>query len=406
MPESRGWPVVVTGCIGSAVGLAALPFYGLSSFMKPLEQEFGWSRTQIGLASTCLTIGLFTTAPFIGYACDRLGIRRVVLPSIVLLAACLAALSLIGPGVWSLYVGYLLMAVLGSGTTPVTYSAAVAPRYSRRRGLALGLTLAGTGLAGVFAPRILTAVIASHGWRSGWLVMSGFALIAWPLAFRFLRSSPTAHGEVSRGAGSALAEPMGHTLREASRDYRFWVIAGAFFAISLGISGLILNMIVMLEDAGLPAARAAATASLIGVGVIAARVSVGYLLDRFFAPAVGTCVFLITAAGCWLLATNGPSTATLAAFLIGFAMGSEVDLIAYLVARYFGLRQYGAINGWGYSSYNVGAALSPFLVGSLFAATGGYAVPLECAAVLCSLGGLSLLALGPYEPSRTGVSKY
>jgi MFS family permease len=313
----------------------------------------------------------------------------------VLLAACLAALSLIGPGVWSLYVGYLLMAVLGSGTTPVTYSAAVARRYSRRRGLALGLTLAGTGLAGFFAPRILTAVIASHGWRSGWLVMSGFALIAWPLGFRFLRSSPAAHSE--GGYGAAIAELTGHTLREALSSYRFWVIAGSFFVISLGISGLILNMIAMLEDAGLTASHAAATASLIGVGVIAARISVGYILDRLFAPAVGTCVFLITAGGCWLLATNGPATATWAAFLIGFAMGSEVDLIAYLVARYFGLKQFGAINGWGYSSYNVGAALSPFLVGSLFAATRGYAVPLECAAVLCSLGGLALLALGPYE---------
>jgi MFS family permease len=316
----------------------------------------------------------------------------------VLFVASVAALSRIGPHVWSLYVGYLIMAMLGSGTTPVTYAAAVAGRYSKRRGFALGITLAGTGLAGFFAPRILTAVIAAEGWRAGWLVMAGLALIALPFSYCFLRNTP-AQSDIADDASvasSAAREATGYTLREALRTYRLWVIAGSFFIISLGISGLILNMIAMLEDAGLPAARAAATASSIGIGVIAARVSVGYVLDRLFAPAVGCCVFLITAGGCWLLAVSGPTTATWAAFLIGFAMGAEVDLIAYLVARYFGLRQYGAINAWGYSSYNVGAALSPFLIGALFSATGGYTVPLELAAVLCALGGLALLTLGSY----------
>ncbi|MEP7247059.1 MAG: MFS transporter [Gammaproteobacteria bacterium] len=395
---SRVWGVVAASSIGCAAGLAALPFYGLSSFMMPLERVFGWTRSQIGLASTCLTIGIFVLVPYVGRACDRFGVRRVVLPSIVALAAALALLCFMGPHVWSLYAGYGLVAILGAGTTPVSYSAAVARWFTMQRGLALGVTLAGTGLAAFFAPRILTAVIAEHGWRAGWLVMAGLSLCAFPLAFWFLREPPQRR--------ESCADPgamHGMSLREALRSYRFWIIAGAFFAVSLGISGLIVNMIAMLEDAGLQATDAAHVASLIGIGVIAARLTIGYIVDRMFAPAVGTAVLLVTAAGCWLLATAGPGLAVWAAPLIGFAMGAEVDLIAYLISRYFGLRHFGVINGCGYAAYNAGAAFSPFLIGVLFAHTGTYTLALQITAGLCAFAGLSLLTLGAY-PQRASLN--
>ncbi len=393
---SRRWAVVAAGSIGCAAGLAALPFYGLSSFMTPLEQTFGWTRAQIGLASTCLTVVVFLSVPQVGRACDRFGVRRVVLPSIVLLALAIAALSFIGPDIWTLYVGYGLMALVGAGTTPVSYSAVTARWFSKRRGLALGITLAGTGLAGFFAPRILTAVIAEYGWRAGWLAMAGLSLLALPMALAFLRDLPK-----GGGATETLHVELGCTLREALRSYRFWIIAGAFFTVSLGISGLIINMIPLLQDAGLPSAGAARIASFIGVGVIVARLTIGYVVDRIFAPAVGACVLMVTAAGCWLLASAGPGIAAGAAFLIGFAMGAEVDLIAYLISRYFGLKHFGAINGCGYAAYNLGAAPSPFLIGTLFSVTGTYTIALQLTSGLCVLAGLSLLALGGY-PRRAG----
>jgi len=388
---ARGWMVVATGSIGSAAGLAALPFYGLSSFMTPLEAAFGWTRSQIGLASTFLTAGIFLAVPHVGRACDRFGVRRVVLLSIVLFSGALAALSFAGDNLWSLYAGYAAISILGAGTTPVSYSTATARWFTQRRGLALGVTLAGTGLAAFFAPRILTAVIADHGLRAGWLAMAGLSLIPLPLAAWFLRDPP----EAPRVA--AMPAPVaGFALREALRSYRFWVIAGAFFVVSLGISGLILNMLAMLQDTGIPAARAARIASYIGVGVVAARLSIGYVVDRLFAPAVGACVLLLTATGCWLLAVAGPAVAVWAALLIGFAMGAEVDLIAYLVSRYFGLRHFGVINGCGYAAYNAGAAFSPLLIGALVSLTGTYALALEITAGLCTLAAVLLLTLGAY----------
>jgi MFS family permease len=226
--------------------------------------------------------------------------------------------------------------------------------------------------------------------------MAGLSLSALPLAFWFLRDPP----QVRRVTEVPVADE-GMELSEALRSYRFWTIAAAFFAVSLGISGLILNMIAMLQDAGIPAAQAARIASFIGVGVIAARLSIGYVVDRVFAPAVGAGVLLLTAAGCWLLAAGGPDLAIGAALLIGFAMGAEVDLIAYLVSRYFGLRHFGVINGCGYAAYNAGAAISPFLIGTLFSLTGTYALALEITAGLCALAGLSLLTLGAYPLSQS-----
>jgi MFS family permease len=129
---------------------------------------------------------------------------------------------------------------------------------------------------------------------------------------------------------------------------------------------MVVHMMPLLRDAGLALPQAAGIASPIGVGVILGRVLIGWAIDRIFAPYIACLVFIATACGCVLLNLGGAQAAPVAAFLIGFALGAEIDLIAYLTVRDFGLRNCGFIYGSIYSMFSIGAAAGPAIVGKMF----------------------------------------
>jgi predicted MFS family arabinose efflux permease len=127
-------------------------------------------------------------------------------------------------------------------------------------------------------------------------------------------------------------------------------------------------------------------------------VGCGYLLDQFFAPRVAGSLFAAVATGIAFLGFGRAIwSACIAAVLVGLGIGGEVDIIAYLTSRYFGLRSYGAIFGWIWAVFSVSGGLGAYLMGLGFDKTGSYVVPLIgffCAAVLATL---LIVALGPYR---------
>jgi MFS family permease len=403
----RGWGIVAAAAAGCGLGLSALPFYGLSPLMVPLQQEFGWDRASISIAFTFMTLGLLTAGPLIvGRLSDRVGVRAVALTSIPLFAITLFALQFVpagpdgAPGPLWLWLGYLAMALLGAGTSPITYTRAVNAWFDKNRGLALGLTLAGTGMMGIILPLIMAQVVPVHGWRGGFMTLAGLAILALPIVALLLRDAPRADGT------AAPMEALGATLGQAVNNYRFWAMGFAFLILALGIAGLVVHLFPMLTDAGLTPQQAGGIASLIGVGVIIGRLIIGFLVDRFFGPAVAIVVFAITAVGCLLLASGGVAVAPYAAFLIGFALGAEVDLIAYFTSRYFGMKRYGEIYGWQYGFYGLGAAFAPVLMGKLFELGGqSYELALQVSAALCVAACLLLAILGRYPRFEAALAE-
>ena len=102
---------------------------------------------------------------------------------------------------------------------------------------------------------------------------------------------------------------------------------------------------------------------------------------------------------CWLMASGGMSVpaAAMSIFLIGFAAGVEYDLMAFLVARYFGMKSYSAIYGSLYGFFAVGAGAGPVVFGRVFDKTGSYGPVLGTTAALLIIGAVSLLFLGRYQ---------
>jgi MFS family permease len=402
----RAWPVLLAAGLGTAFGASPIPFNIIGPFAKPLTAEFGWGRGDLMLALFCFTAAVVIVVPIIGSLADRYGVRKVALLTLAAFGLCFAGLALTPASLGVFYLLWFLMGALGGGSTPVTWTRAINAWFQENRGLALAITLMGTGITAMFLPKLSTWLIEHFGWRKAILGIASLPLlVALPVAWKFFRE-PTA------AETSPAATAVNHTgldLGEAVRHYRFWVIAAAIFCVSFGVGGSVSNFVPLLTDRGFEAGRAATIAGVIGASVIVGRILAGYLIDRFWAPAVTFPMLALPALACVLLAQASVSTgaAILAAALIGLAAGAEADLLAYLTSRYFGLAHYGKLYGMQYSVFGLASGLSPFVFGRIFDRTHSYQLALYAAAVLFVVGAAILLTLGRYptftvsEPDRT-----
>lgn len=398
----RGWRVVLAAAVGVGVGLSGLPFYTFGTFVKPLSDAFGWSRAEISAGALFLVFGSLMTAPLVGRLADRLGVRRIGLTALAGLAIGFVGLTAIGGSIWNFYLGWLMVALAGAGTSPIVWTRAVTTWFDRSRGLALGLTLLGTGIAGMLGPRFVGLLIAWNGWRAGYLGMAAIvAAGALPIvaALFFERRDHTA------GSGAAPVA-IGLTAREAARTRHFWMLGLGMFLVSLGIGSAIVHLVPLMTDRGFAVSDATALAGLLGGSVVIARIGVGLLVDHFHAPRVALVLLMLPAIACLLLTGDGRATwiAALAAVLFGVAAGAEVDLIAYLTNRYFGFKAYGEIYGWQLAFFGLGAGLGPTLTGRVRDVAGGYEPALYAGAALFVIGALLIGALGPYPTLERPVT--
>ena len=389
----NGWLPLVTATLGSGAGAAALLLYTLGVFVAPLQAEFGWSRGQITSSILYCSLGLITAGPVLGWLVDHWGERRVALASIPLFAATVWALGLNDGALFLFYACFFLASSLGAGTTPILYTRVVAARFDHARGLALGITLAGPGAAAMLLPAFIGGAIEAGGWRHAYTVLAGIALCAWPLAWLGLARDQTSRPETAAGA-TGVAPAV------AFRSRVYWTVLVCFMAASAAAGAIVVHLVPMLRDAGVPAAKAASIASLVGVGVLLGRLVIGWLVDHVFAPRVGAAVFAVAAVGCGLLFLGDAATAPLAAFLIGFALGAEIDLVAYLVSRYFGLRHYGLLYSVVYAGVWLGIASGPAVAGRLFDAHGNYQLALQLITGLFVFACAASISLPRFETLR------
>ena len=384
--------LLVTATLGCGTGASSLLFYSFGIFVEPLQLQFGWTRGEVTSTLFYGSFGLVLAAPLLGWLIDRCGARAVALVAIPCFAAALVLISRFAGTLPMFYALFFLTTVLGSGTTPILYTRVVAGHFNTARGLALGITLAGPGTAAMLLPPFMLETITDHGWRHGFEVLAVLAISPWLLVWCWLDRTPCHTSSMS-----ARTELIGMNRRAALRTRAFWTIVLGFGAISIGCSSLVVHLVPMLRDAGLAAPQAARIASLIGIGVILGRVGIGWAIDRLFAPYVAATIFAVTAGGCALLATDGASQAPIAAFLIGFALGAEVDLLAYLTSRYFGLRHYGFLYAMVYAFFWIGIALGPAITGQLYDAFGDYQIALWMIVLMLILGAAASLSLPRFK---------
>ncbi len=396
----RGWPIVASAAVGIGLGLSPLPFYTIGVFIRPLSAEFGWSVDKILTALLAMTLTVVAMGPVVGWLADRFGARRVALVSIGLFALSLALFAASNGSLTLFYANWVLMGLAGAGTLPITWTRGVNAWFVRNRGLALGCALVATGLFGSLAKLYANALIETLGWRAAYLGLAALpALVALPIAFFFFRDTPRNGAPSDSAARAAAPAQPGLSFAQAVRHWRFWVLAAAFVPISLALGGPIPNLETILGAKGFARGQAVELASLVGYAVMVGRVGGGWLIDRFWAPGVAFVLLASPALALYALAQPGAlgfPVAAAAIAMLGIALGVEYDFMAYMSARYFGLRSYGSIYGALYGFFALGAGVGPVWYGRAFVAEGNYDGVLMIGAGLTVLGALLLLTLGRY----------
>ena len=389
----QSWRILLLSVAGVAISINAALLYGFGTLVVPLGDAFGWGRSELQACITFLFGGAVVSLQLVGWFNLRFGMKRVTVVSLLLLSVGYLATTQVTSSIWSMYLAFALLPIVGMGALAVTWTQLISLWYDRNRGLALAIGLSGTGVTAATVPRLMTWGIEQWDWRAAFVILALLnLLVLLPLIllwFKLPRAADTTRQD-------ALAQLPGMSFREGMGSLKFWTCNLALGLVISSIVGMVTSTVPMLQAKGLSAADAATIFSGFGISLILGRMVIGYLLDRLWPPVVSACSLLLPAVGClvYLSGTTEFIPLMLAAVLVGFGAGAEFDIAAFLIARYFGLREYGRLFGVHQGLNTVASALAPLLFAFLLARTGSYTAMLVYSAACCVVGPLLLLTLG------------
>lgn len=396
-----GGKPLAAALIGVACGASPIPFNVLPLIIGPISQEFNWTFAQASAGVTIFGIVAALMAPFFGGLSDRFGVKPVVLWSLFLFGIGFGSFYFLPSNPIHYMIFWGVVGLIGIGSTPVTFSRAISLWFSKNRGLALGIMLLGTSFSAMVVPQIAQRAIEAGGWRWAFPAVAILPLfVAIPLILVWFREPRP--DECPKGVTDSSGNVVGLSLGQAMRGYRFWVLLSSILATALAYGGAHIHIAQIVGMHGFTASVAASILGVVAIGMLIGRLGVGYLFDRFWAPGIAFPALLLPAAACWMLMGSDSSfmMVFIAAFLLGFAAGTESDVIAYLASRYFGMAHYGRIYGFLYMPFAIGAAISPILYGMVRDQTGSYDLALTIAACGFAFGGTILLTLGRYPTQQ------
>jgi MFS family permease len=391
------WTLAIAASLGNSI--TVLHIYSIGPFIAPLQEEFGWSRAQISFG---LTVEAFLAAILgvgAGVLVDRWGPRRVGIIGVAFTCAAYAMLGTATGTVGNWLALWALVAVAASCVKPTVWAGAIASRFDASRGLALAVTISGSGVAGTIIPLLVTWIIAHFGWRSGFFGLGTlWALLLLPFLILFFRSELDGSGRRSVvKLGEASRQLPGLTLEQGLRSAAFYKLSIAGMAFAFVITALVVHFVPILQGIGLDRLAAASIAGLVGLSSIVGRLGTGVLIDRFRADRVATIVFLLPAlAALLLLSSGGAVVFSIAALIVGLSMGAELDVIIYLSTRHLGLKRFGVLFAILLVGLSIGTGLGPIVAGAFFDQFGTYKQFLLLVFPLVIFGSLLMRTLGPY----------
>ena len=394
-----GWKSLLAATIGTMCGIFTLTNYTQGFFVGPVTSEFGWSAPQFFLSYTVLMCSGLLTGPLIGYIAQRVGLRTVGIVGLIGHSLAYVVLSLNTGSLMLWYLSWALVAILGAGSLPIIWTGVLNNWFTKHRGKAIGITMAGTGLGAFLLPPIVEFLIANHGWRAAYRGIGlGALLISLPIVFALFKEKPDSSTATDGEAMANKVETWGLTTRDAMRTRQFWILGAVLFLTVIVVAGLLSNFERIMSEQGFERSSIAQIAAVMGLTVIIGRLMVGALVDRFWAPGVAACFFLVATLGLLILVGTQVTMATamLVAVMIGLAAGAELDLLAYLTGKYFGPAHYPSIFGLIIAFFTVGAGIAPPLFGMAAQMFQGYGTMLSISIGLLLVSILLFLSLGRY----------
>lgn len=394
----QGWAVVLASALALVVGQGSINVFAAGVFLKPVSQELGLGRGTLAAAIGVSSLMTALATPFFGRLIDLHGVRRPLLASILLFAAATAAMGFLSASPAMVFALFALAGLCSVGQNPTAYSKVVTRWFDRSRGLALGVTLAGVGVGTALVPMGSEFLIRSLGWRLGYLGLAAAILVLAFLPVLLAVREPRAEA-----VRAMQAKAVGVPFAQAARQWRYWAMVAAFCLAAFVINGMLVHVVPMLTDRGIPAPLAVTAMTGAGLALVAGRLFAGWLMDRVYAPYIGVFFLLCPLAGLLLLGSGAdypwPLVGTV---LLGLGIGAEIDLMSFLIGRYFGTRAFGALHGTMFSFVMLGQAAGASALGWTFQSFGSYDAAFPVLEALLVAAAALLLVLGPYAYPPSG----
>jgi MFS transporter, OFA family, oxalate/formate antiporter len=368
--DTTGWVVVAAAFTLMLVGFSAA--YSFAAFFTAFEAEFGASRGDIALVFSVAAFLWFLSGAPAGMAADRYGVRRVALAGVAALALALWLASR-ASSLGMLYATYSIGVGLGVGLTYVPSIGAVQPWFAANRAFASGLAVAGIGAGNIAGPLLAAWWIELFGWRGSYAALAIFALVLGGIAALAIRE--TEHRKTGTQEGVSL--------RAAVRTTPFWLLFASLLLSCIGLFVPMVHLGPYAVDAGYSVAQGVALVSLIGLGSLVGRFSVGAPADRIgrlpslaaMYAGLGVMFLLWWAAdGYWWLA--------LFAVVFGACYGAYVALLPTIVMDLYGPRSVSGIIGCLYTGCGVGTLIGPWLAGVAYDSRASYTLPILAGALV------------------------
>ncbi|HEY7467485.1 MAG TPA: MFS transporter [Dehalococcoidia bacterium] len=385
----------------AASGVRATP----GVLIRPLERDFGWSRSEISLAIALSLLVYGLASPLSGRIADRFGLRAMTL-AFLATSGVGVALSATIAHLWQMQLFWGVIVGLGTGGVATVMGAIVANIwFESRRGLVVGM-IGGAASAGqlIFLP-LLVWITSEWGWRTalGFLGTLMLAVIL-PLAFLLMRSRPQDVGlqpyGTGAGAAGAVKDDRVTPISQAVRTGDFWLLASTFFVCGFTTVGLIgAHFIPHATEHGFSEAQAAGILSLIGAMNVVGTLASGWLCDRYPPRLLLATYYFLRALSLLVL----PFISTLP-FMSVFAVVFGLDYIAtvpptvMLTAERFGRRSVGSIYGWITFAHMVGGAIASYAAGYIHDVADEYSIAFYLAGLLGLLA--AMMAFGINSGAR------
>lgn len=400
-----GWPVVLAGVFGFA--LLSLGSTSMGAFMASVTASLGFSRSQFSAGLSAYALVGIVLGPLVGILIDKFGVRAVALSGSLLVGLAFSLFAT-ATGAFSYWLAlWLFYACANQLIMTTVWWAAVSRVFTASRGLAISVTIIGTGVAAPLAPIVANLLIEHHGWRAAFVIMGlcsgiGVALVCWLALKPAAGPPPAAPAQAAQGDADAPDPgPAGMSLMDALRSPTFVKLAIACYlayAVRLAIT---IHLIPMLSAGGVGRGTAVVIGGSYGLSMIPGQILSGAAMDRFSARWVAALCLVVQSVSLALLMLPPHPIALpiVAVFLFGLSMGGIAPTFPYLTSRYFGLRSFGRLFGIIASLSALGFATGPLLAGYVYDVSASYVPFLAAAIPALLLSTLLILLLGRY-PDR------
>lgn len=388
----RGWRVLAAAFAGMGTGWT---FANISAslFLKPMQAEFGWSRTELSFGPRAGMI-IAILLPVTGMLLDRFGARRIALIGMVALACAFLFFASIPADSTYFAIAVIVLGISGAACNSVVMASGMAPWFDRSLGTAIGLMMTGASLSAAVVIPVLSIIIESHGWRGGFVTLALMTLcIGLPAILIWFRE-PT---EQTGGMGNS-DQPGRDSWRTLLSQPAFWQLAIGSSLAALPIGGFISHMVPLLTDRGIAPVQAAGLASVFAIGVAAGRISNGLLLDRFHPPLVTATTLLLAGVGATIFYGSHVAVMPFAVLgativLIGLAQGAEGDYSKFFSMRLFGRSNFPRVAAIMAMTISMSMALGGIIFAKVHDVFGSYSIALGGGVILYGLAGLTFLSI-------------